>query len=180
MIIGEISAPNVIDMLALLALVIGFILGFKRGLSGEVARLIGVGAAFALGLIFYQKFAGYILDHTRLSEQTSKAMAFIIIFFGCCLVLLIVTLLFKYLVKTAVQEPTDRTVGGLIGILRAAIFVIAIYIAMNLVPNDYLNSNFGEKSTVGSFILKCMPNMRETVPEKLDEGKDKVLDAIGK
>lgn len=156
----NIPPPNVVDILAFIVVAIGTFQGFRRRLSGELAHLISVVAAFTLGLYFFRPLGSWLCAHTRLSEQAAHMLAFIIMIIVAVAAMVLLQFVLKRIMKVVFEETVDKTGGVLAGFVRSAIFVIIVFLIMNLWPHDYLNRLFGEESVIGTVIIRYMPSLR--------------------
>jgi uncharacterized membrane protein required for colicin V production len=154
---------NLIDIIALAIIGIGGIQGFCRGLSGELARLIGTVLAFVAGVSLHGPVGEWIQTYTRLDEQPAHAVAFITTVVLAVLIMIVLRLVLKRLMKIVFAEGFDKSIGILAGLLRMTVTVCIIFLIMNLVPHPYLNRHFGEESMFGSIVVRYVPTIRETL-----------------
>jgi uncharacterized membrane protein required for colicin V production len=175
-------AISVIDIAALIIIGVNLIIGLRRGLSGELAGLIGTIAAFGLGAYFLAPFGAWLQDHTRLGERPAQALAFISVAVGVIVVMILLRLLLGKLMKISFEPTIDKVGGFTSGLIRSCVLVLIIVVAIQMCPNDYLNRKVGEESVVGRAVVKyVMPRLEDTKPvqelkteaaaavEKLDE-----------
>ncbi len=155
----------IVDIVALCVVAIGGIQGYLRGLSGELARLIGTIFAFVSGVMLHGPVGEWILANTRLTGQIAHAVAFIATVVLAILILIALRLIVKRLMKIVFAEGFDKTMGILAGLLRMSIAVCIVFLIMNLVPSPYLNRHFGESSMIGSIVIRYVPTIQETLQE---------------
>lgn len=161
------SAFNLVDIIALGLILVGAVQGYFRGLSGEIARLVGTVLAFVAGISLHAPVGRWILKNTRLEDQAAHAVAFIATILLAFAVMIILRLIVKRLIKVVFADGFDKSSGVIAGVLRMSIVVCIIFFGMNMIPHDYLNRVFGEESAVGRVIVKYVPVVRETL-EKTD------------
>ncbi len=154
---------NLVDIVALGLIAIGGIQGFLRGLSGELARLIGTVLAFVAGVALHGPVGEWVLKHTRLEDQTAHALAFVATVVLAIVIMLLLRLVIKRLIKIVFADGFDKTMGVAAGLVRMTVVVCIIFLIMNLVPHDYLNRHFGEESAIGSIVVRYVPTVRETL-----------------
>jgi uncharacterized membrane protein required for colicin V production len=157
------SGLNPVDIAALALIGIGCIQGYFRGLSGELARLIGTVIAFMAGVSLNEPVGEWILENTRLEDQAAHAVAFIATVFLCIVIMLILRVVIKKMIKVVFAERFDKTVGIFAGMLRMVVVVCIIFICMNLIPHEYLNLHFGEESVIGRVVVQYVPSIRDTL-----------------
>jgi len=154
---------NLVDIVALGLIAIGGIQGFFRGLSGELARLIGAIIAFVAGVSLHGPVGEWVLRNTRLENQTAHALAFVATVFLAVLIMLVLRLVIKRLIKVVFADGFDKTMGIVAGLARMSVIVCIIFLVMNLIPHAYLNRHFGEESAIGSVVVRYVPTVRETL-----------------
>ncbi|NQU40574.1 MAG: CvpA family protein [Lentisphaerae bacterium] len=165
---------NVVDIVAVLFVLLHIVLSCRRGLSEEIARLLGAIVAFWLGLRYHDSVAGWLADHTRVEGQTAQVVSYIGVVLLVMLASLLLTVVMSKLIKLAIPEGVDAIAGGVAGLVKGALYVAIIFLAMNLWPHDYLNRHFGEESLIGSFVMRLVPAVQEQleemdVPDRLHE-----------
>jgi len=180
---NHLPTPNAVDIGALVLLILGTIIGFRRGLSGEIARFIGTIAAFALGIYYYRPFSYWIIEHTRLSDEIADVTAFILIVGSILLITLVVRLILRSIMKISFEGNLEKGGGSLAGLIRATILVLTTFIIMNMYRNDYLNRIFGRESIIGSVVVKYMPLIEKQVnklpfKEKAKGLKEKISEEV--
>jgi len=154
----ELPPPNLLDIAALVAVCIGAIQGVFRGLSGELSRFISTIVSFIVGMVLYRPFGSWLATHTRLGEAGSAALAFFLTIAAAVVVMVLLRTILKQIFKLAVNPGVDRIGGIFAGMLRASLFVVAIFWLMNLWPHEYLNRKFGRESVVGTLVRAIMPD----------------------
>lgn len=157
--------PNAVDIAALIFIAVGVFIGLRRGLSGELAHLLSIAAAFIVGLSFHQPIGVWLAEHTRLSPQSGRAMAFFLAVVVAMLGMVLARLAVKNIMKVVIEKEADKIGGCIAGFVRSSVIVIAVFLVMNMWPHDYLNRQFGEESIIGSVVLKCMPSLRSALDD---------------
>ena len=154
---------NLIDAAACLFIAINALIGWRRGLSGELASLISVVAAFALGLCLYRPFGDWLLHHTRATGHSAWVVAFVATVVASALAMAVLQLLLSKIGKVVIEGNVDKTLGCVAGLLRATVYVIIIFLAVNMSANRYLHQRFGQESLIGRTILKVVPSARSEI-----------------
>lgn len=154
-----------IDIVVLVYLAIGILVGIWRGFSGELARLAGAAVALIAGLYLYGPAGRFLSEHTRLSGRAAEALSFFIVFIVALLVAATVAFVFRVTLRRLFGERKDRFWGGIAGALRSLCAVAALFVLMNLWPHEYLNDVFGEGSFVGRSVLLIMPSVHDVIDE---------------
>lgn len=152
--------PNILDLVAVVLLALGTLRGALRGLSGELARLVALVAAFAFGLAAYDPVAAWFLAHTRLEGRLATVVAFVGTLLGAVIALLLIRKVLKALMRVVIEEKFDKAAGAVAGFIGTSIVIVIVFVVLNMWPNDFLNRKFGEESVIGRVILRSMPELR--------------------
>jgi membrane protein required for colicin V production len=104
------------------------IIGIKRGLIGELVRLLAIIGGFAVALVYY-KIAALKLTFLAIPGSTRGAIAFIIIFIAAAALILLIGWALQKVVRLTPLGWIDHLFGALIGLSKAAflawIFVLS-------------------------------------------------------
>jgi uncharacterized membrane protein required for colicin V production len=161
----NLPVPNIADYLALAVIVLGSLLGMKRGLSGELARLVSVIVALLFGIEFLSPFGEWVEENSRLGTRSAYAFAFLVTVVGALILLFALRFLLKRVLKIVVAESFDRTGGLIAGLISSTAIVVMIFLGLNLWPHEYLNTVFGSESIVGRNVLRIVPRARQELQE---------------
>jgi len=172
----NLSPVSLVDVIALAAIALGAVRGYFRGLSGELARVISLVAAFVLGLRCYEPLAQWVLAHTRIAEENAPVAAFIITVLAAIVCLFLLRYVLKRIMKVVIEDRADKIGGVIAGLLRSVIMVLIVFLALNLWPNERLNSMFGEESLIGRLVRKVAPSAREYVEDQVQDDADMAVE----
>jgi uncharacterized membrane protein required for colicin V production len=157
---------SVVDAAAAVIVLLGLLNGVRRGLSGELAGLVGSVAAFLFGLTTYRRVAVWLADHTRLAGAAAGATAFLVVICGALLTMFVIRYLLRRILRVVVEKNMDRIGGGIAGLVTTGVVTAVAFIVFNLWPNSYLNRKFGEESLLGALLIRSMPALREDLPPR--------------
>jgi len=143
---------TLIDISTLVLIALGTIHGCFRGLSGELAHVLSIIAAFVFGLWFHHPFALWMMDNTRLGARPAQALAFTTTILSALMVMFCLQFGFRRIMKVVIEENFDKIGGGIAGFIRSCLVVVIIFILFNMWPHEYLNRKFGDESMIGSFL----------------------------
>lgn len=150
---------TVIEVGALVLVLWEFLWGLKRGLSGELSRLISTVVVLIVGLRFYQTVGRLLTDNTRLAEdpELAQAVAFLLIVVCFALLFLIVRLILRLLMSVKFNDKFDRSGGGIAGLLRGVLMALLCVYAIGLWPHEYLRNVVRKQSVVGRTVFQYAP-----------------------
>lgn len=154
---------TVVEIGALVLVLWEFLWGLKRGLSGELARMIGTSVGLIASLRFYQALGCLLVDHTRLSEnpELALAVAFLLIVVCFALFFLMLRLVLRLLMSVKFNDRIDRAGGGLAGLLRGMMVAFLCVYAIGLWPHEYLHALVRDQSIVGRAVFQYTPPVIE-------------------
>ncbi|MCX8105378.1 MAG: CvpA family protein [Ignavibacterium album] len=121
---------NTIDLIILLAALIGFILGFKDGFLRKLIGVIGFIAAVFLAAYFKTPVGRFIESSFGIEYYLAEIIAALFIFF-------ITVLLFSILKRIIhpfdkINSLINQIIGGIVGILQLLIFLSAVFLLLNI------------------------------------------------
>ena len=121
---------NPIDLIIIITVLVGFILGFKDGFVRKLIGLVGFGLAIVLAALLKDDFGAMIENAFDIEIYLSEIIAGIVIFFG---VVVIFTLLKRVIHPfDRVNNLINQIVGGLVGVFQLLYFLSAVFLLLNI------------------------------------------------
>ena len=162
---------NVVDIVILIFLAFGALLGFKRGFTHQLVSLVGIFAIIVLSYLLknpvsvflynnlpFINFGGIFKDISVINILVYEIIAFFVIFVLLTLVfkiLLKVTKVFEKILKwTIILGIPSKILGAALGIVQNLIYVFVVLYILNL---PTVNVNIIENSKVAKKILNETP-----------------------
>lgn len=153
---------NAVDGLLLFVLLLSAVVGMWRGLVYEVLSLMVWVAAFVLA----QAYAGEVarlLPLDGLSAALRMAVAFVLLFVACAFAGGFVAWLVKKMVAAVGLRPIDRVLGGVFGLLRGAVVLLAVAVVVGMTPLQ--SHQAWQTSTVAQLLGDSLQALRPLLPE---------------
>lgn len=163
-----------LDLLILIIMASGIIVGLKRGFIVQMMHLFGFFIALIVAYVNYKPLAQFFvlwvpypgfaenatsvlgLDSIDVDSSFYQALAFAIIFFATKLVLQIIASIFDFLAYLPVLKSLNRLLGAIFGFVEFYIIMfIGLYI-LALVPLESIQSILN-RSIFTSVILEHTP-----------------------
>lgn len=153
---------SVLDIVILIILAFGFLLGFKRGFTRELVSLVGIFVIIVLSFLlknpvsvfFYNNlpfinFGGFFKDITVINILVYEVLAFFCVFFILTFVfkiLICVTKVFEGILKaTIILGIPSKILGGILGVIQSLIYIFIVLYILNLPTlNIDLNSKVAD------------------------------------
>jgi len=152
---------HLFDILLLIAVAIFTFIGLRRGLIGELFRLI----ALIGGLIVAFLFSKYLYEFIPYVEnQTLKiAISFLVLFLAAAVALHLIGWLIKKIVHFAMLGWADRLFGALLGACKVTVAFWLFVLLVNIGPKQLQQA----LSPAVSYQLLSQIPLSVTVPESL-------------
>lgn len=132
----ELQGFNIADIIAVVIILIGIVVGFKQGLSSQMAFIftgVTVWAALSWGLTPCQN---WLTTHHGMPADLSRMASLIILVVGPILVVLLIHTLLRFLFKITFTTWLDRIGGAFGGALAAAAVAAVIIMVVNILPSE--------------------------------------------
>lgn len=173
---------NIVDIIILIVLGFGFLIGFKRGFTHQLVSLIGIFAIIILSFLLknpisiflynnlpFFKFGGIFKDITVLNILVYEVIAFFIVF-------IILTIIFKIILKitkvfekilkaTIILGIPSKILGAILGVLQNLIYVFIIIYILSL---PTFNLSIIKNSKVANIILDKTPILNSICDDTLE------------
>ena len=162
---------NVVDIVILIFLAFGAILGFKRGFTKQLVSLVGIFAIIIFSFLLknpvsvflynnlpFVNFGGIFKDVSVINILVYEVIAFFVIFILLTLIfkiLLKITTIFEKILKwTIILGIPSKILGAVLGIIQNLIYTFIILYILNL---PTVGVNIINDSKVGNTILNKTP-----------------------
>src|SRR5690606_38152265 len=117
---------NATDIAVLVLLIIGILGGLRRGLSGEILRLVTIVISVYVGWKGADKGADWLSTRTGLPVEDMSAVAFFALIIGSYLILSIIRHTFRLLLDFTFKGKLERIGGAVLGFIRATVFCVSV------------------------------------------------------
>lgn len=173
---------NIVDIIILIILAFGALLGFKRGFTKQLVSLVGVFAIIILSFLLknvvsvflynnlpFLNFGGIFKDVTVINILVYEIIAFFIIFMILTLIfriLLKVTTIFEKILKwTIILGIPSKILGAILGIIQNYIYVFIVLYLLVIPTADF---KLLDNSKVANTILNKTPILTNVCDKTLD------------
>ena len=144
---------NPLDLVIIITVLVGFILGFKDGFVRKLIGIIGFILAIVLAS-FYKNDLGKMIEYAfGIEIYLSEIMGAIVIFFG---IILVFTLLKRIIHPfDKVNNLINQIIGGVVGIFQLLFFLSAVFLLLNVF--DIPAKSVKESSALYDITYKVIP-----------------------
>jgi membrane protein required for colicin V production len=152
-----------LDWIAAVVLLASMLLGLWRGLVYEVLSVLSWLAAFLLAQWFAPAAADW-LPLARFGEAIRYAAGFVLVFIAAVFAGGLLAWLTKKLVEAVGLRPVDRALGGLFGLVRGTVMVLAAAVVVHL--TSWKTSDWWTESVTAGVATAALRGLKPVVPEK--------------
>ena len=158
-----------LDFAVIVILLVSLLLGLWRGLVYEVLSLLGWPLAFVLSKLFAGNVAPLI---PVVQEPARVAVAYAVVFIAALVVWGVLAWLVSKLVKAAGLGWLDRVLGGLFGVLRGGLVVLALVWLAGLtdIPKQPFWRNAQMSRTAENAVLLTKSWLPDNIAQRIHYG----------
>jgi len=180
---------NIVDIVILIFLAFGALIGFKKGFTNQLVSLVGIFliiifsfllknpvSVFLYNNLPFFNFGGIFKDITVINILVYEVIAFFTVFLVLTIIfkiLLAVTKIFEKILKwTIILGIPSKILGAILGLIQNLIYAFIIIYILNL---PTVNADFIKDSKVADTILTKTPILTNICDKTLS-----VFDEVGK
>lgn len=144
---------NLVDAIVVIFLIGGLVGGIRRGLSGELARML-IAAGCVATLVFYTRPVAdwLVLRFPTWSTYVGYLVAVAACLLGAFAVLTAVRLLLARILNFSFKGPLEKGGGAVFGLLRSGAVAALLLLLLSLLPNDTLRTMISIESRIGNLV----------------------------
>ena len=157
---------NWVDVLFVVVLLYGAATGALRGLSHELATLIGMLVAIVATWLFYENASAWICDRWDWNPEITRLLA-VVALVGISLVgMKLLRSALGALMTFSFKGPVERVGGLLAGFSRLGATFLVLLLAASFVPWNWLQRSVMFESRVGPVVLPYLVEGYNALAEK--------------
>ena len=153
----------VLDWVVVAILAASMLLGLWRGLVYEVLSVLNWLAAFVLAQWLAPRAAA-MMPFSQASPSLQYAAGFVVVFIAALFAGGLVAWLVKKLVEAVGLRPIDRALGGVFGLVRGLLAVLALAVVVHL--TGLKNGVWWTESMTSGAATAALRGLKPVVPER--------------
>jgi membrane protein required for colicin V production len=153
----------VLDWVVVAAFAASVLLGLWRGLVYEVLSVLNWLAAFLLAQWLAPR-AEELMPLSHAGESIRYAAGFVVVFIAALFAGGLLAWLTRKLVAAAGLAPVDRALGGLFGLVRGTVAVLALAVLIHLTGLE--DSGWWTESKTAGVATAALRGLKPVVPER--------------
>ena len=154
----------VLDWIVLAVLALSAVLGLLRGLVYEVLSVLNWIAAFLAAQWLAPQAAG-LLPLGQAGEALRYAAGFVLVFIAALFAGGLLAWLIKKLVEAVGLAPVDRALGGMFGLVRGTVAVLALAVVVHLTALK--DSTWWTESMTAGVATAALRGLKPVVPDSV-------------
>lgn len=152
-----------VDWILLAVLLLSMAVGLWRGLVYEVLSVLAWLAAFFLAQWLAPRVAE-VLPMQSAAEPIRYAAAFVLTFIAAVFTAGLLAALIKKVVAAVGLRPVDRILGGLFGLLRGVVLLMAVAVAMDM--TQLKTADCWQASHGAQLLSSTLSALKPALPER--------------
>jgi membrane protein required for colicin V production len=170
---------HMLDIILGIITLVFVIIGIKRGLTGEIFRIIALIAGFIVAFLYYNEITP-LLGSIKIALHIKNALAFFLLYIIVALLILLIGWLVKKVINMTVFGWFDRLLGAGVGFVKALIIAWAVCLSISSFPtrNDFARSivytNY--KKLPKNFHLTAILKTKESIRSLFELKNNKTID----
>jgi len=121
---------HTLDIILGIITLVFVIIGIKRGLTGEIFRILALIAGFIIAFLYYNEITP-LFSSLKIAIHIKNALAFFLLYIAVALLILLIGWLVKKVINMTVFGWFDRLLGAGIGLLKSLIIAWAICLSIS-------------------------------------------------
>jgi uncharacterized membrane protein required for colicin V production len=157
------SQLNWVDVFFVICLIRTCYIGFSRGFTPELPRLICAFLTVVLSYQFSGRLGLFLSKYPVIRPEAVDALAFIVLVAFFAVVSLGICMLYRVLMKASGPHMFEVVGGFILGLVRGVVVASLLLNCISLFASDYVARSVNEGSLVGSKLISLAPNINEFV-----------------
>lgn len=144
-----------IDVIFAVGVVLFGIGGLRRGLSGELARVLALAGLLVGVILFYPQWTeGLAQEREQLPVWAVHAAVSTVMILASVLLFFFAQTVLKVFLKQWIGEVTDKLAGAAAGLLRGLVSGLLLFALLGL--NETASATLSEKSAIGAWVCETI------------------------
>jgi uncharacterized membrane protein required for colicin V production len=148
---------HTIDIIFAVIGVIFIIIGIKRGLTGEIIRVVAMVLGFIIALLYFSEITPYF-SVLKVPQHIINALAFFIVYAIVALLILLAGWLIKKAINLTPFGWVDRILGGCVGVFKTVLIAWVVCLSISSFQVKRLQGDLSH-SIIYSTYKKLPPNL---------------------
>lgn len=148
------SSMGWVDVVLMIASLLGVFFGLRKGLSKMLEGLIEVATAGVVVVEYSSAFAAFLANRFQISSQVLHIVVFAVLATLSVLILRFTFKLLSLIVDVLFKQPLNNIGGALAGSLQFILFLGLISEFLILFPISFIQESFLQRSISGPYLVQ--------------------------
>src|SRR3954453_7050126 len=171
-----------LDLIILIILGFGFLIGLKRGFILQIIHLTGFIIAFIIAYLYYDQLApkltlwvpfpnfssdsalSLVMENVNLEDSYYRAIAFVVIFFAVKIILQIIGSMLDFIAQIPVLKQLNIWAGGMLGFIEVYLIMFILLFIAALLPIESIQGSL-TNSILAEFMNKQTPILSQLIQD---------------
>ena len=163
------SQLNWVDIFFVICLFRTCYIGFSRGFTPEIPRLICAFLTVVLSYQFYGEVGQFLSKYPVIRPEAVDALAFIVLVAFFAALSKVICMFYRIAMKASGPHMFEVVVGFFLGFVRGIIIASLLLICTQFIAPEYVQRSVSEGSLVGNRLILVAPKINEFVNTLLDK-----------
>jgi membrane protein required for colicin V production len=164
--VNELASFGWVDAVLAAVLLLSVVVGLWRGLAFEVLSLVGWVVAFFVAQAFAPAAAAYVPFGVP-GGALNHGIAFFATFVLALVLWALASRLLRLLIHATPLQPVDRVLGGVFGLARGAVLLLAVATVVMLSPAQ--RSLAWQQSRGAAWLATALQELKPVLPEAIGQ-----------
>jgi membrane protein required for colicin V production len=164
--VNELASFGWVDAVLAAVLLLSGVVGLWRGLAFEVLSLVGWVVAFFVAQAFAPAAAAYVPFGVP-GGALNHGIAFFATFVLALVLWALASRLLRLLIHATPLQPVDRVLGGVFGLARGAVLLLAVATVVMLSPAQ--RSLAWQQSRGAAWLATALQELKPVLPEAIGQ-----------
>jgi uncharacterized membrane protein required for colicin V production len=163
--VSGLFVPSVIDFVVLVIVLLNGYMGFRRGLSGEIAHFVVLVVGTALTVYLLRPVGSLCFRYATplIPEAGRLAFAFVATAIVAATVMLVAYRPLYNILDRGVPKHRNKTGGAVAGLMYGLVGVTFLLVLLNLWPSATVSRAVGDSSATGRMAGRAVPTVKRLV-----------------
>ena len=154
---------NWVDVLAFVTLFRAAVIGFKRGVSGELFDFMAAVSAMFVGLYGYERLGVWLRWRVAVPHAVSEFIALLALVVTVLLVWKLVEFAAGSVARLEVVPHLNAFGGMALGVLRGTMLLSLLLLGLELTSLEYMRASIEQRSLFGAGMRNVAPSVCQAV-----------------
>lgn len=160
-----------IDFILLIILCIIAFLGFRKGLIAAILQLVGVAVSFIMVVRFGPLVRDGLIQKFSLNPTIAIVLSYIIIFIFIGILIRLLIFVSQKLLELMQLNIINRILGALFALVNGVIFLLLVYVIMDVLPFVTFTSEIKKKSKIVELLDIASDEVQLKIAEQVEKNR---------